>query len=437
MSLINNYNSLSQLKGKFKTIITQPYKIVGKSILFYLENILDGDISTCDNKPYLKNRKLLKKSENKRLENIYINKLKGSLDNYDDFTLKKYFSLFSIENKEFKWEDNTYYLNIIMINDKYLYDTGELPIGSNYDFRYKIIISTDRNKEILDRIILKSMEYYKKEVCEDFIINDETNIYIYDDGYWGLLYRLPKRGKDTVYLPKNILHTFSDYLDNWKSEKQELWHEKMGIPYKCNVLLHGYPGTGKTSLIKAIAGKYNYKIYMLNFNSSLDDTKLMKAIKTVKDNSILVMEDIDCLFAERKKNDEFKNKITFSGLLNILDGVAAKPGLITFMTTNYKMKLDKALLRPGRVDYQIEFNYATKNQIQAMYNNFFTENSEEDFDKFWSKIKKLKLTMSLLQSYFYQCYQSEEMSLIGNISELKKLVTEHNYENKFQETLYN
>ena len=45
--------------------------------------------------------------------------------------------------------------------------------------------------------------------------------------------------------------------------------------------------------------------------------------------------------------------------------------------------------------------------------------------------------MSLLQSYFYQCYQSEEMNLIENISELKKQATEHNYENKFQETLYN
>jgi hypothetical protein len=437
MSLIHTYNTISQLKGEYKTIITQPLKIIGKSVLFYLENILDTSISTCDNKPYLKNRKLLKKIEIGRGNTLKINNFKHSLHNCNDFILKKYFSLFSIENKEFQWEDNIYYLNIIANSNIDLYDTGEFPIGSNYDYSYKIVISSDKSKEVIDKFILKSMEFYRKDICEDFCLDNETKVYIYDDGYWDLLYRLPKRKRETVYLPKNMLGKFIDYLDNWKCEKQESWHEEMGIPYKCNILLHGYPGTGKTSLIKTIAGKFNYNIYMLNFNSKLDDTKLMKAIKTVKDNSILVMEDIDCLFAERKKNDEFKNQITFSGLLNILDGVASKPGLITFLTTNYKMKLDKALLRPGRIDYQIEFSYSTKDQIQAMYNKFFTENSDEDFDSFWKKIKKLKLTMSLLQTYFYQCYQSEEMDIIKNIDELKKNAVEHNYENKFQDTLYN
>ncbi len=436
MSIIRSYEQLSELQGKFKIIITQPYKIIGKSILFYLAKILDTDILTCDNKLYLKNRKLLKKIELGRGNKLNVKSFKSDLKDTNEFVLKKYWSLLEISNKTFTWEDNEFYLHIIS-NDNKLYDTGEFPIGTNYDFSYKLVISTNKNKEVIDNLIFKSMEYYRRDICEDFCLDNETKVYIYDEGYWDLLYRLPKRKKDTVYLPKNTLQKFTNYLDNWKSEKQESWHEDMGIPYKCNILLHGYPGTGKTSLIKTIAANFNYNIYMLNFNSKLDDTKLMKAIKTVKDNSILVMEDIDCLFAERKKNDEFKNQITFSGLLNILDGVAAKPGLITFLTTNYKMKLDKALLRPGRIDYQIEFNYATKNQIYSMYKRFFPQNIEKDFEDLWLKIKKLKLTMSLLQSYFYQCYQSEEMDLITNVSELKKQATEHNYENKFQETLYN
>lgn len=436
MSMIRSYDQLTKLKGEFKIIITQPHKIIGKSILFYLAKIIDMNILTCDNKPYLKNRKLLKKIDLGKGNKLNINTFKSHIKDDTEFVLKKYFSLFEIVNKEFTWENDKFYLNIIRNDDK-LYDTGEFPIGTKYDYSYKMIISSDSSHEKIDEFILKSMTYYRKEICEDYCLDNETKIYIYDEGYWELLYRVPKRKIDTVYLPKNTISKFLNYLDNWKSEKHESWHEDMGIPYKCNILLHGYPGTGKTSLIKMIAAKLNYNIFMLNFNSKLDDTKLMKAIKTVKDNSILVMEDVDCLFAERKKNDEFKNQITFSGLLNILDGVAAKPGLITFLTTNYKIKLDKALLRPGRIDYQITFNYAKKSQIYPMYKRFYNEHSEEDFNKFWIKIKNLKLTMSLLQSYLYQCYQSESMDVLKNIDELKKQSIEHNYENKFQDTLYN
>ena len=60
--------------------------------------------------------------------------------------------------------------------------------------------------------------------------------------------------------------------------------------------LYGSNGSGKTSLIKGLASYLKYNLYMLNFNKDLDDTKMMNAIKKVKSNSILVMEDIDCLF---------------------------------------------------------------------------------------------------------------------------------------------
>lgn len=44
------------------------------------------------------------------------------------------------------------------------------------------------------------------------------------------------------------------------------------------------------------------------------------------------------------------NRVTFSGLLNCLDGVASTEARILFMTTNYLDRLDPALVRPGRVD---------------------------------------------------------------------------------------
>ena len=66
-------------------------------------------------------------------------------------------------------------------------------------------------KKYIDNFIFKSMEYYRQDVCEDFCLDNETKVYIYDEGYWDLLYRLPKRKKDTVYLPKNTLQKFTNY----------------------------------------------------------------------------------------------------------------------------------------------------------------------------------------------------------------------------------
>ena len=96
-----------------------------------------------------------------------------------------------------------------------------------------------------------------------------------------------------------------------------------------------------------------------------------------------VKEDIDVLFTARKKNEDSANLISFSGLLNTLDGIAHKEELLTFLTTNYITKLDKALIRSGRIDKIIKFSYATKPQMQSMYNKFFPENKKN-----WKEFKK-------------------------------------------------
>ena len=109
----------------------------------------------------------------------------------------------------------------------------------------------------------------------------------------------------------------------------------------------------------------------MNFNLDVDDATFMKAVSMLPEKSILVLEDIDALFVERKIGDSNKSMISFSGILNTLDGMGRKNGLITFLTTNYKMKLDKALLRPGRIDKMMTFSYAKKGQIKKMFDVFF------------------------------------------------------------------
>ena len=209
----------------------------------------------------------------------------------------------------------------------------------------------------------------------------------------------------------------------------------MGIPYKLNILFHGYPGTGKTSLIEAIASEFNYQLYMLNFNLKIDDITFIKGLKDIDYKSILVLEDIDCLFEERKQNDGRKHMITFSGLLNTLDGISSKNGLVTILTTNYVTKLDKALLRPGRIDYSLEFTYASKSQIKSMFNKFFENKIESEFNEFWKKIKQCKLTMSMLQGYFLQCYYEKKNIMLG-IDKFVKNTYNNKYDENFKTKMY-
>ena len=73
----------------------------------------------------------------------------------------------------------------------------------------------------------------------------------------------------------------------------------------------------------------------------------MTAISKIPEKAILLLEDVDALFVDRKANDSNKSLVSFSGILNVLDGMARKNGLITFLTTNYRNELDPALIRPS------------------------------------------------------------------------------------------
>ena len=92
----------------------------------------------------------------------------------------------------------------------------------------------------------------------------------------------------------------------------------------------------------------------------MDDDDLNHALNTTPPNSIILLEDIDGIFVQRESvnyggddEEEGRRHISFSGLINALDGIRSQEGRILFMTTNHKEKLDAALLRPGRADVHV------------------------------------------------------------------------------------
>lgn len=153
----------------------------------------------------------------------------------------------------------------------------------------------------------------------------------------------------------------------------------------------------------AIASALRMDIAVLNLGSSgLDDAALSELLAELPSSAMLLVEDVDCVFVERNGAEEKTNRVTFSGLLNALDGVAAGEGRMLFATTNHRERLDPALPRPGRIDRQIEIGYADREQLQRIFRRFFSDAAQEQAEEFAASLPDRQLAMSSVQTFLIQ-----------------------------------
>ena len=295
---------------------------------------------------------------------------------------------------------------------------------------------------------------------------------------------------------------FLNNLNFFLNNKQ--FYKERGIPYRLGILLHGYPGCGKTSLIKCIANYTNRHIVNINFKN-IKSKKILEDIfysdyindyKLNNNNKIYLIEEFDVngldILKDRKikyndnssndndsyseidsdeeinnndnkiknnnnENDEDsdeeneeenneKNKnnditkgeslliktlkngfntskcdnktenITLGNLLEVLDGIIETTGRIIIFTTNNINKMDKALLRPGRVDFTIEFKKCSHKIMIQIFENFFKNEIKNNNEDFKDYIKKISLTKEYMYSpaeFVNLCYRHKY-----NINEL-------------------
>jgi chaperone BCS1 len=192
--------------------------------------------------------------------------------------------------------------------------------------------------------------------------------------------------------------------------ESEKWYNEIGIPYRRGYLLSGPPGNGKSSLVTAIASELRLDICILNLsNHNLNDERLMELMANIPMNSLVLIEDVDCVFQERKKVDDSES-VTFSGLLNAIDGVMSSEGRLLFLTTNHKEVLDPALTRPGRVDMDIVINNASRSQATHLFSRFFPT-MPDLAEGFGEKVTNKPVSMACLQGHLLK-YRNDPFTAI-------------------------
>lgn len=214
-----------------------------------------------------------------------------------------------------------------------------------------------------------------------------------------------------------------DYFVNGK----EIYDSK-GVPWQLGILLHGKPGTGKSSFIKALA-KYTDRHIIevpLNRIKTYEGLRNIMLGNTISDfiiphhKRLYLIEDIDCLdniiYSRKdfKKNEsKISKKITeedhkeddelrLSHVLNIIDGMLEAPGRILVITTNYPDRLDEALIRDGRMDIKLEMKPLEGECLKNMILSFYPEKSLKDLNPFLPLKNRNGFTPATIQAYCFK-----------------------------------
>jgi chaperone BCS1 len=250
---------------------------------------------------------------------------------------------------------------------------------------------------------------------------EDRRIKIYTAGWsdWNLSAKRTPRDPATVVLESDLFDTLkndmSEFLDS------EKWYNDCGIPWRRGYLLYGPPGNGKSSTVVALASALGLDVCILNLSSGdMNDTKLVNLFMDVPPKSIVIIEDIDCVFDEQRNAQKDKdNKLTFSGLLNAIDGVTTADGRILVMTTNYRDRLDSALIRPGRCDLQVKVDNATVAQAERMFCRFFPDNSLSTLAKAYAQaVGNKEVSMAAIQGHLLKHRKLSPHLCMNTIEEL-------------------
>ncbi|KAJ4816134.1 P-loop containing nucleoside triphosphate hydrolases superfamily protein [Rhynchospora pubera] len=244
---------------------------------------------------------------------------------------------------------------------------------------------------------------------------------------------------DTIALDPSLREEIRADLLRFVSRKDH--YLRAGRAWKRGYLLHGPPGTGKTSLVAAIANLLEFDVYDLELTAVHTNSQLRRLLVSTTPKSVIVIEDIDCSLdlSDRKKkqmeeNQEegmkdhpqkmstYREALNLSGVLNFVDGLwsSCVGERLMIFTTNHPERLDPALLRPGRMDKKIELGYCGAPAFRMLVKNYLCLREEEvDRKDTRAEIERLleevKVTPAEIAEVFMGCDGDSDDAALGKL----------------------
>ncbi|XVF19138.1 hypothetical protein REPUB_Repub11eG0083200 [Reevesia pubescens] len=211
----------------------------------------------------------------------------------------------------------------------------------------------------------------------------------YESGWVSVPFRHPSTF-NTLALEPELKKQIMEDLTAFASGRE--FYHRVGRSWKRGYLLYGPPGSGKSSLIAAMANYLCYDVYDLELTKVTDNSELRALLIQTTNRSLIVIEDIDCSIdltmdrlSKRSSNsrpqpseavkgdgDEKNGRVTLSGLLNFTDGLWSCCGeeRIIVFTTNHRDNVDPALVRCGRMDMHVRLGRCGMHAFKVLARNY-------------------------------------------------------------------
>lgn len=283
-------------------------------------------------------------------------------------------------------------------NKFYIVENVKEELGESFKFKW-LITYFGKSFNFIDSIV----DEYEEKVHGSKEQRKGVRVFTNGRHYWVANNRNMYKTIDTIYTtPKNKKLLMDDVVKFINSKEL---YQTLGALYKRGYIFYGPPGTGKTSTAVAIANFLKCPIYTISLNDTNAESLTSLSNETTNSLHILLFEDIDRAVGEDNE------KVPINVLLNILDGTSSKENRIVIFTTNYIEDIEKALLRPGRIDLKLYFGLATPEDVKEQCQRIVPDHKDTNtFVDYYSSTEQR--AMSDIESFLFYFMSHTDRNMV-------------------------